>query len=88
MGIVQFEAVVRCLLDHGARTDLGETPLGHALDLAGVIGYEEVERLLQEREARDSGLGRFELSVLVYCRRIGEDGRGPLKGYPEVVVRN
>ncbi len=88
MGIVQFEAVVRCLLDHGARTDLGETPLGQALDLAGVIGYEEVERLLQEREARDSGLGRFEQSVLVYCRRIGEDGRGPLKGYSKVVVRN
>jgi ankyrin repeat protein len=60
MGIVQFEAIVQCLLDHSARTDLGSTPFGQALDLAGLIGHKEIERLLQERETRDSGLDRFE----------------------------
>ena len=88
MGIVQFEAAVRCLLDHGARTDLGEdSELGRALDVARLIGHKEVERLLQDREIQDSGLGLFEQSVLVYCGRIGENGSALLEGGYEAVMR-
>lgn len=69
MGIVQFEAIIRCLLDHGARVDLGEFHLGRAhlvraLDVAVLIGHKEVERLLQERRTADSEPDCSEQSVL------------------------
>lgn len=45
MGIVQFEEIVQCLLGHGARVELGESPLGRALDLARLISHWEIGRL-------------------------------------------
>jgi hypothetical protein len=88
MGIVQFEEIVQCLLDHGARTGRGETPFGKALDLARLIGHKEVERLLQERATQDSGLDRFERIVVGYCRATGQEGRELLEGYEPVMGKD
>ncbi|KAH6847604.1 ankyrin repeat-containing domain protein [Chaetomium sp. MPI-CAGE-AT-0009] len=88
MGITEFEEIVRCLLEHGARTDMGSTPLGQALDVAKEIGHKGVEQLLERQALREAGLDGFEQTVEeVLQGDWGGGGKGVVGGVEVVMGR-